>query len=71
MARINGDRLIADLRDLARIGACRTGVDRIALSAKDIEARRWLIEKLRRAGLDAAMDRIGNVLGRDPNAGKA
>jgi N-carbamoyl-L-amino-acid hydrolase len=71
MARINGDRLMADLRELAGIGAYRTGVDRIALSAQDIEARRWLVAKLRRAGLDASMDRIGNVLGRDPAAGKA
>ena len=71
MARINGDRLMADLRELAGIGAYRTGVDRIALSAQDIEARRWLVTKLRRAGLDASMDRIGNVLGRDPAAGRA
>src|SRR3984893_15485442 len=71
MANINGDRLMADLRELAGIGAYRTGVDRVALSAHDIEARRWLVAKLRRAGLDASMDRIGNVLGRDPAAGKA
>ena len=64
MARINGNRLISDLRELAAIGAYQTGVDRTALSAKDIEARRWLVDKLRHAGLDAAMDRVGNVLGR-------
>jgi N-carbamoyl-L-amino-acid hydrolase len=68
MARINGNRLISDLRELARIGAYQTGVDRTALSAKDIEARRWLVDKLRAAGLDASMDRVGNVLGRAPNA---
>jgi beta-ureidopropionase / N-carbamoyl-L-amino-acid hydrolase len=71
MARINGDRLLADLRELASIGAYQTGVDRVALSAKDIEARRWLVGKLSRAGLDAAMDRVGNVLGRSPRAEKA
>jgi len=71
MARINGSRLLADLRELASIGAYQTGVDRVALSAKDIEARRWLAEKLSRAGLDAAMDRVGNVLGRAPRADKA
>jgi beta-ureidopropionase / N-carbamoyl-L-amino-acid hydrolase len=68
MARINGNRLISDLRELARIGAYQTGVDRTALSAKDIEARRWLVGKLRGAGLEASMDRVGNVLGRAPNA---
>jgi N-carbamoyl-L-amino-acid hydrolase len=71
MARINGDRLLENLRELARIGAYRTGVDRIALSAPDIEARHWLVDKLSRAGLDASMDRIGNVLGRDRKAEKA
>src|ERR1700733_8799600 len=71
MARINGKRLIADLRELASIGAYQTGVDRVALSGKDIEARRWLVEKLKHAGLEASMDRVGNVLGRAPNAAKA
>jgi len=71
MARINGNRLISDLRELAGIGAYQTGVDRTALSAKDIEARRWLVDKLRRAGLDATMDRVGNVLGRSPKAEKS
>ena len=71
MTRINGNRLISDLRELAAIGAYQTGVDRTALSAKDIEARRWLVDKLRHAGLDAAMDRVGNVLGRAPKAEKS
>ncbi len=71
MARINGERLIADLRELARIGAFATGVDRTALSPHDIEARRWCAEKLNRAGLAASMDRIGNVLGRFPGADRA
>jgi N-carbamoyl-L-amino-acid hydrolase len=69
--RINGKRLLADLRELASIGAFKTGVDRIALSAEDIEARRWLVGKLAAAGLTASMDRVGNVLGRDPKAAKA
>jgi N-carbamoyl-L-amino-acid hydrolase len=71
MARINGNRLISDLRELAGIGAYQTGVDRPALSAKDVEARRWLVAKLREAGLDAVMDRIGNVLGRSPKVEKS
>lgn len=70
-ARINGARLMADLRELARIGAYATGVDRVALSPADIAARRWLVGKLRDAGFDASMDRIGNVLGRAPHAAKA
>jgi N-carbamoyl-L-amino-acid hydrolase len=71
MIRINGKRLLADLRELASIGAYKTGVDRIALSAKDIEARHWLVGKLAAAGVEASMDRVGNVLGRSPKARKA
>jgi beta-ureidopropionase / N-carbamoyl-L-amino-acid hydrolase len=71
MIRINGKRLLADLRELASIGGFKTGVDRVALSAKDIEARRWLVDKLTAAGLQASMDRVGNVLGRDPKAKQA
>src|SRR5271167_1893475 len=71
MIRIDGKRLLADLRELASIGGFKTGVDRVALSAKDIEARRWLVGKLAVAGLQASMDRVGNVLGRDPNTNKA
>jgi beta-ureidopropionase / N-carbamoyl-L-amino-acid hydrolase len=71
MIRINGKRLLADLRELASFGAFKTGVDRIALSAEDIAARRWLVGKLAAAGLNASMDRVGNVLGCDPNAKKA
>ena len=71
MTRINGNRLISDLRELAAIGAYQTGVDRTALSAKDIEARRWLVDKLQHAGLDSAMDRVGNVLGRMSKAEKS
>ncbi|MEA2969374.1 MAG: beta-ureidopropionase / N-carbamoyl-L-amino-acid hydrolase [Alphaproteobacteria bacterium] len=71
MIPINGDRVISDLRELATIGAFQTGVDRVAFSAVDIQARRWLVEKLRQAGLHGSMDRAGNVLGRDPKAAKA
>ena len=71
MIAIDPDRLISDLRELAKIGAFQTGVDRIAFSAADIEARRWLVAKLTQAGLDAAMDRTGTVLGRDPKASKS
>jgi N-carbamoyl-L-amino-acid hydrolase len=70
MISINGDRLISDLRELARIGAFQTGVDRVAFSAADIQARRWLVAKLTQAGLDGSMDRAGNVLGRDPQASR-
>jgi hypothetical protein len=49
MIRIDGKRLLADLRELASIGAYKTGVDRVALSPEDIAARRWLVGKLEAA----------------------
>src|SRR5262249_36393811 len=71
MMRINGERLLADLRELAGIGGFKTGVDRGALSAKEFEARHWLVGKLTAAGLTASMDRVGNVLGCDPKSERA
>jgi N-carbamoyl-L-amino-acid hydrolase len=71
MARIDADRLLSDLRELAAIGRFQTGVDRVAFSAADLAARRWLVDKLRAAGLDARMDRLGNVLGRYPDVASA
>src|SRR5215212_5120806 len=53
------------------IGKFQTGVDRVAFSAADIKARRWLLAKLQAAGLDAWMDQVGNVLGRYPNVASA
>jgi len=71
MALIDAGRLLSDLRELAAIGRFGTGVDRIAFSAADIAARRWLVGKLRAAGLDAGMDQVGNVLGRYPGVSTA
>jgi N-carbamoyl-L-amino-acid hydrolase len=65
MLRINGERLIADLRTLSGFGKYQTGVDRVALSAEDMEARRWLCGKLKEIELDSRMDRYGTVIGTD------
>jgi N-carbamoyl-L-amino-acid hydrolase len=71
MLRINGERLIADLRTLSSFGKYQTGVDRVALSEEDIGARRWLCGKLKEIALDAHMDRYGNVVGTDPKVQKS
>jgi beta-ureidopropionase / N-carbamoyl-L-amino-acid hydrolase len=68
MISVNRDRLLADLRDLARIGQYQTGVDRIAFSPADIEARQWLAARFRAAGLETSIDRFGTVYGAAPNA---
>lgn len=61
--RIDGERLLADLRALRAFGARGTGVVRPALSKPDIEARQWLKRRMQEAGLDARIDRVGNVVG--------
>lgn len=71
MARIDPHRLLDDLRALRAIGAQGQGVVRPAFSAADLEARRWLARRYAEAGLDAAIDGVGNVLGRSRRPGKA
>jgi N-carbamoyl-L-amino-acid hydrolase len=71
MPRINAERLLKDLRDLRAIGAVGTGVVRPAFSDADMEARRWLKQRYEDAGLDAALDGVGNVLGRSRKNGPA
>lgn len=71
MILIKPDRLIADLRELASFGKVGTGVDRVALSAKDIEARRWLMKQMSEAGLQPHLDAVGNVYGRSSGTERA
>ena len=74
MIKINEARLIEDLKELATIGATPDGgVSRPALTAADIEARRWFQMKIAEAGLDYAMDGAGNqsaILYSDPPSEK-
>ncbi len=59
---INGDRLLADLDELAQIGGTEDGgVHRPALSEDDLAARNWLRDKAEAAGLTVYKDGIGNV----------
>lgn len=69
MPQINRDRLIGDLRKLATFGKHGTGVHRPSLSPQDIESRRWLVGRMREAGLDAQIDGLGTVFGRSANDG--
>jgi N-carbamoyl-L-amino-acid hydrolase len=71
MPCIDPERLLSDLRHLRSIGAQGIGVVRPAFSAKDMEARRWLKSQYEAAGLEAAIDGVGNVIGRSRKPGKA
>lgn len=64
----DAERLLGDLRTLSRFGATGQGIRREALTPADVEARQWLASRMRQAGLEVAIDRIGNVLGRDRTA---
>ena len=63
MVKIDGARLLSDLRRLATFGKFGTGVDRPAFSDADLAAREWLRQRMIEAGLDAAIDNVGNVYG--------
>jgi beta-ureidopropionase / N-carbamoyl-L-amino-acid hydrolase len=57
--------MLADLRDLAAIGGRPDGgVDRVAGSAADLEARVWLRGRMEAAGLEARADETNNIFGR-------
>jgi beta-ureidopropionase / N-carbamoyl-L-amino-acid hydrolase len=68
MPTIDGRRLVADLRRLAEFGRYKTGVHRPTYSPVDVASRHWLAEQFHAAGLDATIDGIGNVFGRNPRA---
>ncbi len=68
MPRIDGARVIADLKRLAEFGRYKTGVHRPTYSAEDIASRHWLAEQFAAAGLEPAIDGIGNVFGRNRHA---
>lgn len=70
MAKIDGERVLQDLRQLATFGAYRTGVHRPTFSDDDIAARRWFVGRLEEAGLEGSIDGIGNVFGLSPGSGR-
>jgi N-carbamoyl-L-amino-acid hydrolase len=64
---VNGNRLMANLQQLAQIGKLPNGgVQRLAFSAEDCHARalvrRWMVE----AGMTVHTDEAGNLIGRYP-----
>lgn len=71
MVAINGERLVQTLRQVAKFGAYKTGVHRPTFSEQDMEAREWLLERMRAAGLDASMDGVGNLIGKSRRPGPA
>ncbi|MBZ0255675.1 M20/M25/M40 family metallo-hydrolase, partial [bacterium] len=60
---INFERLQKDIEDLSSIGRNQDdfGINRMAFTDADMEARRWLQHRIRGAGLVPSMDGAGNV----------
>ncbi|WP_250475433.1 Zn-dependent hydrolase [Caballeronia sp. GAFFF1] len=71
MLKIDPARLLNDLEHLRSFGAAGKGVVRLSLSLVDMDARRWLAQRMNEAGLDASIDGVGNVFGRSRNDGPA
>jgi len=66
-ARVDGDRLLALMKALARFGDTGDGgVHRLAYSEEDRQAREWLAAKMEEAGLEVRIDTAGNLIGRRP-----
>ena len=68
---VNGQRLLADLRALAQFGREGQGVNRLSFSTEDIQARTWLRDRMRDAGLNAQIDGVGSVFGQTPDVGRS
>ncbi|MFD1713119.1 Zn-dependent hydrolase [Amnibacterium flavum] len=65
---VDGDRLVADLERLAEFGVNEAGgIDRTSFSAADLAARQWLIARCEEAGLEVAVDGIGNIVVSSPD----
>ncbi|MTJ04972.1 MAG: hydantoinase/carbamoylase family amidase [Sediminimonas qiaohouensis] len=66
--QVNTDRFLAELHKLREFGAAGVGkgVVRPAYSPADIEARKWLAERMRLAGLTPHFDPVGNLWGLAP-----
>ncbi len=69
MTDVDPQQFLADLDQLRAIGAFKTGVHRPTYTPQDMESRRWLMDRMRAAGLAPEIDGIGNVLGRHPGVG--
>jgi N-carbamoyl-L-amino-acid hydrolase len=67
--QFDGARVLADLNALRGIGAYKTGVHKPTFSEPHMRSLEWLAQRLADAGLAAAIDGIGNVLGTSTKSG--
>jgi len=69
--QVNLDRLKENTLALAEIGGdAKGGISRPSFSPPDLEAREWLKERIKEAGLILRQDGAGNIFGRKEGKGK-
>jgi beta-ureidopropionase / N-carbamoyl-L-amino-acid hydrolase len=66
MIRVDPERLLSQLDELAEFGRRGEGVNRVAFSTEDIQAREYLRAKMADMGLEVRVDAAGNLFGRRP-----
>jgi len=66
---INAARLNDHLTALGQIGNTEEGIQRVAFSAFDVAGRDYVMELMRRAGMDVRIDAAGNIIGRVDGSG--
>lgn len=72
MIAVDAQRLLGRIRELGAVGRDGDGrLTRLAASDTDRQGRDLFVGWLRQAGLDVAIDRIGNIFGIWQNAGNA
>ena len=69
MLQSDKERTLELLNELRKIGEYKTGVHRPTFSDEDMQAREWVVKKLRDIGYTAKIDGIGNVFGKSPKNG--
>ena len=62
--RVNGERLNAQLAELAQFGRTATGTNRVAYTDADVAGRHYVRQLMREAGLEVRVDPAGNIFGR-------
>ena len=66
---VDRERILSELRQFARIGYRPDGgIDRLAFSRADRQARQLLLHRIRSLGLEPRVDAFGNTFGRLPVA---
>jgi len=69
LGAVDGARLQALLTGLSEFGKNpEGGVSRLGFSEADLAARRWVIEKMKEAGLEVWVDAAANLYGRRPGS---